>query len=154
MFKGDFSKFIYNSNGPTTLTLIDIFDCVTNCGDKDGSNIVIADLKIEYENLKKYFEGKNVQILKGRSDVVLKNLPDNFFDLIYIDADHSYESVYNDLKMSYIKLKNNGILCGHDYNMSLYPQVVSAVNDFCKHYDLHINYLTKDKLPTFGITKI
>jgi predicted O-methyltransferase YrrM len=84
---------------------------------------------------------------------VLKTLTDNFFDMIYIDADHSYEGVYNDLKISYTKLKTGGILCGHDYNITLYPQIVAAVGDFCKEYNLKINYLSKDRLPSFGIIK-
>ena len=40
---------------------------------------------------------------------------DNVFDLIYIDADHTYESVKNDLNSWYSKLKNGGIFAGHDY---------------------------------------
>lgn len=112
-----------------------------------------ADLKIEYENLKKYFDGKNVKVLKGNSFDILSSLPDSFFDMIYIDAGHSYNEVYNDLKLSLSKLKIGGFLCGHDYNLNLYPQVFTAVNDFCKNFNLKIDFLTQDRLPSFGIIK-
>jgi hypothetical protein len=84
----------------------------------------------------------------------LKTFNDEYFDIIYIDGDHSYEGVLRDLKLSYNKVKKNGIICGHDYNISTYPQIVQAVWSFCKEYNLKINYLTRDELPTFGIIKL
>jgi len=36
-------------------------------------------------------------------------------DLIYVDADHSEESVYNDILNWYPKLSAKGIICGDDY---------------------------------------
>ena len=153
VFKGDFSKFIYAENNPSSLFLIDVFNCTTNSGDKDGQNITLADLRIEYEKIKEYFKDKNVKVLKGRSVDMLANIEDSFFDMIYIDADHSYDSVYNDLALSYHKVKTGGLICGHDYNPNIYPQVFAAVNNFCKNFNLKIDFLTKDKLPSFGIVK-
>ena len=42
-------------------------------------------------------------------------IPDNTLDFCYIDADHSYDSVKNDLDIWLPKIKINGIICGHDY---------------------------------------
>ena len=42
-------------------------------------------------------------------------IPDNTLDFCYIDADHSYDGVKNDLDIWLPKIKLNGIICGHDY---------------------------------------
>lgn len=54
------------------------------------------------------------------------DFPDNFFDLIYIDGDHSYQSVKQDILLWIGKVKKKGIIAGHDYNWS---GVEKAVNE-------------------------
>ncbi len=49
------------------------------------------------------------------------------FDSIFIDGDHSYDSVKADIEAWSPKLKPDGILCGHDYQ-DAFPGVISAVN--------------------------
>ncbi len=50
-------------------------------------------------------------------------------DLIYIDADHDAESVYNDIRNYWQLLSPNGVLFGDDY-LPVWPGVVGAVNFF------------------------
>ena len=52
--------------------------------------------------------------LIGRKVINYSSL-DNFFDYIYIDAEHTYEAVKKDLRAWYPKLKKNGTLFGDDY---------------------------------------
>jgi len=40
---------------------------------------------------------------------------DGHFDFVFIDADHSYESVKRDITGWYPKVRSGGLLCGHDY---------------------------------------
>ena len=61
--------------------------------------------------------------------------PDNFFDLIYIDANHNYPAVCEDLYTWYPKLKIGGVFSGDDYCNCWNPQegqygVVQAVEEF------------------------
>jgi tetratricopeptide (TPR) repeat protein len=42
-------------------------------------------------------------------------LPDDSIDLCYIDADHSYRGVSEDLRLWHPKVKRGGVLAGHDY---------------------------------------
>ena len=70
-----------------------------------------------YSIAKSKFKNDNkVVMLKGGSEDIIKNFEDNFFDFIYIDADHSYEGVKKDINNSIKKLKHGGILAGHDWD--------------------------------------
>jgi predicted O-methyltransferase YrrM len=52
---------------------------------------------------------------------------DNSIDFVFIDADHSYESVTKDINSWLPKIKKGGIISGHDYFTS--PGVKSAVDE-------------------------
>ena len=41
--------------------------------------------------------------------------PENYFDFIYVDARHDYKGVQVDIKDWWPKLKDGGIMAGHDY---------------------------------------
>lgn len=49
-------------------------------------------------------------------------------DVVFIDMDHSYESVKQDLEIWYPKVKIGGYIAGHDYT-SDWTGVVQAVNE-------------------------
>lgn len=68
----------------------------------------------------------NVTITKGNSAEAYKLFKDKTFDLLFLDADHSYESVYNDIHNWFWKLKPHGIFAGHDF---AWEQVSKAVKD-------------------------
>jgi predicted O-methyltransferase YrrM len=65
---------------------------------------------------------------------------DNSLDFVFIDANHSYEFVKDDINAWYPKVKKGGILAGHDY-IKLWSGVIQAVDEFIlKHnYSLEIN---------------
>lgn len=65
-------------------------------------------------NIKNSGFSKNIKVIKGDSNVVLKKIKKKF-DFIFIDASHSYKYVYNDIKNSMKILNNNGYLVGDDY---------------------------------------
>jgi len=154
VFKGDFSKIMLDILSPKELHLIDIFDGKMCSGDKDGNDIVWTDLNKEYLNVKNMFlDNKNVYIHKGFSYDILNGFYDNYFDMIYIDGNHSYNGVKSDLKSSFLKVKNGGLICGHDYISSKFEGVVRAVDEFCEEHNLEIKYLTKDGCPSFCIVK-
>lgn len=80
----------------------------------------------------------------------LATFPDAFFDWVYIDAAHDYDSVKKDLEVSARKVKPDGYICGHDYvlwaedGLSRFG-VVEAVNEFCNAHDYRLAYLTNQK---------
>lgn len=50
-------------------------------------------------------------------------------DFVFIDADHSYQAVRDDIAAWRTRLKPGGWLCGHDYDPRKFPGVVAAVDD-------------------------
>lgn len=73
---------------------------------------------------------KYINPIKGYSTDVVNNYLDNSIDFLFIDASHKYEDVLNDINLWYHKVKHNGIIAGHDYNLYDFPDVFNAVNDF------------------------
>lgn len=59
---------------------------------------------------------------------------DTAVDLVFIDADHLYEAVKEDIRAWLPHLRAEGILCGHDFG--LFPGVSQAVNELFSLYDL------------------
>jgi hypothetical protein len=154
VFKGEFSKTLFNICSPKELHLIDIFEGDMCSGDKDGNNVVWTNLNEEFTKIKLFFENdNNVYIHKGFSYDVMNTFDDEYFDMVYIDGDHTYEGVKKDLTISLNKVKKGGLICGHDYISSKFEGVVRAVDEFCSEHNLKINYLTKDGCPTFCIIK-
>ena len=79
----------------------------------------------------------------------LESFPDNYFDFIYIDTSHQYEHTKNELNLSLRKIKNSGIIAGHDYNLDRFEEVVRAVDEFSKKNNLKLNLTSQDFLETF-----
>lgn len=111
---GDFSVELQKTLSPQKLYLID-----TNT-----------------KRVKERFAGEaGIEIIEGVSWESLESFPDNSFDYIYIDADHSYEAVSKDIKVAHKKIKSGGIIQCNDYtNFSLGENmqygVLYAVNEY------------------------
>jgi hypothetical protein len=52
--------------------------------------------------------------IRGRSDEVVNILGAETFDLIYIDGDHRFQSIRNDIAGFAPRVRNGGVLCGDD----------------------------------------
>lgn len=88
-----------------------------------------------------------VEVIKDFSPEVASKFEDNFFDFVYIDADHTEDAVYKDLQAWWSKVRPGGVLAGHDYvEMILkYPSgdvvfgVIPAVDKFIKENNLQLH---------------
>jgi len=76
--------------------------------------------------------GNRAQMIKGYSPQEAVNFKDKAVDFIYIDGLHDYESVKKDVEAWWPKIRDGGVLSGHDYNPVKWPGVVKAVNEFCQ----------------------
>jgi predicted O-methyltransferase YrrM len=56
-------------------------------------------------------------------------VPLSFLDFVFIDADHSYEAVKDDIACWAPKVRSGGWVGGHDYHPRKFPGVVKAVDE-------------------------
>ena len=70
-----------------------------------------------------------IKDIDGCSWEVAKKFEDNYFDFIFIDAGHKFVEASKDINNWYPKLKKNGIIAGHDWEMaSIRKTVYSFLN--------------------------
>lgn len=55
--------------------------------------------------------------------------PDNFFDFVFIDSNHTYELTKAEVRLWYHKVKEEGGLAGHDYNLITDAEGTHGVKD-------------------------
>jgi SAM-dependent methyltransferase len=83
----------------------------------------------EYEKHLDYCKvSQYVQTIRGTSLNSCNEFDDSSIDIIYVDASHEYSDVLADITAWYPKLKQNGIICGDDYNH--FPGVSKAVHEY------------------------
>lgn len=69
-----------------------------------------------------------VRVLPIESDRAVQLYDDRSVDFVFIDADHSYEAVKNDIMKWLPKVKLTGVISGDDH-VSQHPGVIKAVNE-------------------------
>lgn len=75
--------------------------------------------------VKKYYKAIRAQSLQA-----VKQFEDNSLDFVFIDASHEYQDVKDDIHAWYPKVKEGGIIAGHDYLNVDFPGVERAVHEF------------------------
>ena len=134
--KGINSESILKELNISTLYLVDIwFDY-----NEIGAN---RPQKANFELVSNKFKNNlKVKIIKDFSLKAVKEIPDNSLDFVYIDANHSYKYVYQDISVWFNKVKEGGIIAGHDaYNhLGVSTEVFKALIVFCteKNIDFQI----------------
>lgn len=79
------------------------------------------------EKLSKFNERSS--IVRKTSEAASVEFSDNQLDFVYIDAQHHYEAVRQDIDLWWPKVKYGGIIAGDDYSDG-WPGVIQAVDEF------------------------
>lgn len=101
--------------------------------------LVDPEPKSEFYNfLKSSYNKINPRILFMRmfSNEAVAIIPDESLDLVFIDANHSYENVKEDIEIWKSKIRKGGILSGHDYEHRMFKGVKEAVDDSLENFNL------------------
>ena len=82
----------------------------------------------------------NINIIKGDSNQVLKEINLKEIDYVLLDGGHKYETVKNDLENLTQVIHNNGLILCDDYDLSYAPGVKKAIDEyvFNKNFNLKI----------------
>jgi hypothetical protein len=136
---GDFAADVLRTNKPALLHLIDAWD------------------RPRYRAVRTFVESRfseqigaaNVRVHVGLSTQVLESFEDGYFDWVYVDTDHSYETTLSELTICNRKLKPDGRLAGHDFSKGnpvrcLPYGVIDACHEFCVRDNWAYEYLTLD----------
>lgn len=150
--KGDFSELLLECCQPEKLYLIDTWGS-ERYGEEKASYV-----RRRFEsNLK----NSSVEIVRCDSISAARIFPDGYFDWIYIDTDHSYQTTISELHVWAPKVKKHGIIAGHDYEQGNWIRgvrygVIEAVHEFCTKEGWELSYLTTEPTErrSFAISKI
>jgi hypothetical protein len=177
-FKGQFANTILNNWGGKLL-MVDVWRELPHQEYDDASNHRehIDAYSQSMENIKGFED--RAYMLRMKGEHACDFIQDESLDFIYIDANHTYDAVKQDLKLWYPKIKSGGLVMGHDYlpdyfyegkeekDQALYtfpdgqPEkakytgmfgVNPAVNEFCKDNGYLINK-TDEFLATWWFIK-
>jgi hypothetical protein len=149
---GNFSAYILSETHPENLHLVDAWG-----SDRYGEG--------KYRKVKKRFDVKieynTVSIHRSESLAAANQFGDRYFDWVYIDTDHSYETTKKELRAYAPKVKEEGIIAGHDYTLGNWVDgfrygVIEAVHEFCVQHDWELAFLTVEPIEnrSFAIKRI
>lgn len=132
---GEYAEKLCQANAELKLYAIDPWERV---GDYDDYNA--KTLLRSYNNAKERLAKYNCEIVKKTSMEAVKDFADDHLDFVYIDGDHSFKTVVQDISEWLPKVKSGGFICGHDYkhygNGRGRYGVVQAVNGFTDSYNI------------------
>ena len=89
------------------------------------------------------FNNRFTHIRKTSTEAALENIEDNSVDIVFIDGNHTYEAVKSDIDSYWKKIKENGTLCGDDYDG--FEGVRIAVHEFAIKNNLSLNRMVNVK---------
>ena len=124
VYKGDFSHLALKMTAPKKLHLVDPWKFELDpayadswYGGDQGQNQTNMDdiYRSVWRRFNSEIERGVVELHRQSSADACRQFPDNYFDWIYIDGNHKYEFVKQDLEMYLPKVKPHGLIAGDDY---------------------------------------
>lgn len=113
VYKGSFSKYILSKWGGT-LYMVDVWRGLGDEYQDMSNHIYHSDAySTTMENIQGY-EDRGIMI-RANSKIASEMFEDESLDFVYIDANHAYDFVVEDINLWFPKLKKGGIFSGHDY---------------------------------------
>lgn len=122
--QGDFSAVLLAHVKPSELHLVDPWQHEESetykdawYGGKASAGQVEMDERYQQtcDRFAEAMDDGQVRVHRGFSDVVLAGFADGYFDWIYIDGNHLYDFVKQDLHLAFQKTRPGGLITGDDY---------------------------------------
>lgn len=148
---GVFSRRILDTWGGELL-MVDFWGPIPGYEDiANVSQLEHQKLLEQAQQVEKDFQPK-ARILRGLSVEAAQQVPPHSLDFVYLDADHSYKGVTEDLKAWIGKVRPGGAIGGHDYIDGHIPAGIFGVRSAVKDYfGREPNIITNEPFPTWII---
>lgn len=128
VFRGQNSADLLTHYPQLQLTMVD-----SGWGSEFRNKFEPNDVEKEAREKVKFAEGRH-SIITTPSPQCAADFEDEWFDFVFIDADHTYDAVKADIAAWWPKVRPNGVLAGHDYRSLMDRKgkfgVSQAVNEF------------------------
>ena len=87
----------------------------------------------DWDNYHKYCCGlmtyfSQLKVLRMTSENAASIFPNGYFDMVFIDAIHTFDHMYADIGYWLPKVRKGGLIGGHDYGHKAYTGVKEAVD--------------------------
>jgi hypothetical protein len=160
VWDGVFSEVLCKSIPGLKLYSIDCWE--TYKGYKDHT--LNHNMQNAYEVAKTRLEPYGAILIKKFSMDAVKDFADESLDFVFIDGNHEYEFVKEDINAWAPKVRKGGIVSGHDYYH--FPSgrggIIKAVNEYVAEHDIELqltewnkeNPLRDERQPSWYFTKI
>jgi len=119
---GDYTALMLDICRPSRFVAIDIFTLHEfpmiwdrTCAEVFGGGTHEAQYRARF---RREIEAGLVQVMRSDSRAALSGLEDGSIDVLYLDAEHSYESVRGELEAASRKMKPDGWIVLNDYIMN------------------------------------
>ena len=156
VWRGAFSAKIMSTLKPKSFYGVDPYKLYEGYTDKPGAEFnAQTSLDELFETTKQRLEKKGGTLIRNFSTQAAAEFDDDSIDFVYLDGDHQYQAIKQDIAAWYGKVRSGGILAGHDYvKGSLVEEfgVIPAVNEFVEQHQLELN-TTNEKYATWWVTK-
>lgn len=104
----------------------------------------VNDHEANHAHARKILEPFNVDIIRSTSLEALSHFDDSCLDFVYIDGNHSFDYVVQDIIEWTNKVRLGGIISGHDYYRLEDVDVVTAVDAYTTAHRI-IGNITEEK---------
>jgi len=112
VYKGRFTQAMAKRAPKMQFLGIDAWTTYENYPDYPAGHLENEAEKEAYERTAQW---PNIKLVKGWSSEIAPTVPNNSVDFVYIDANHSYPSCVEDINLWSPKVREGGIVMGHDY---------------------------------------
>ena len=140
VFRGDTVLYLLEQNPGLMVVAVDEW---VNRPDYDdvANKENMGQLKSEFYTKTYKYSGRLV-IFNQKTSEAHKLISPHYFDMVFIDAEHTFEAVQDDINTWLYKIKYGGILCGHDIAMEGVRRAVNELGEYSVEGNVWIHKLS------------
>jgi len=110
VFRGEYTEVL--ANGGFTIYAVDPWEEYRDYGNSKGQEWLDEQYATAKNRLARY---PNVQILKEKSMDAVERFDEGSLDFVYIDGNHLFKYIAEDIYEWGLRVREGGVIAGHDY---------------------------------------